>query len=175
MYATFIELRRKSDLSCRISFTIDAMWIPFDNYMCVAGYLIDDSKILGLKYLECKRDPLEALKGLLLDWKIDKNICSVIAENIDDVDEIKSWLSDRGNLFPVNGELLQFGYLVNILTSENESEIAIEVIQKIRGLFHYVFARLSNENKFQKAVGRATSLGKKASSEDVNPTSFGIK
>lgn len=98
-----------SDLSCRISFTIDAMWIPFDNYMCVAGYFIDDSKILGLKYLECKRDPLETLKGLLLDWKIDKNICSVIAENIDDVDEIKSWLSDRGNLFPVNGELLQFG------------------------------------------------------------------
>lgn len=94
MYATFIELRRKSDLSCRISFTIDAVWIPFDNYMCVAGYFIDDSwqlknKILGLKYLECKRDPLETLKGLLLDWKIDKNTCSVIAENIDDVDEIK--------------------------------------------------------------------------------------
>lgn len=91
--------------------------------MCVAGYFIDDSwqlknKVLVLKYLEWEGDPLETLKGLLLDWKIDKNTCSVIAKNID---EIKSWLSDQDNLFPVNGELLQFGYLVNILTSGSVS------------------------------------------------------
>lgn len=66
------KLRRcLSQLSCRISLTIDALWIPFDNYLCLTVYFIDDNwelknKIVSLKYLECEENSLQILTSLLL-------------------------------------------------------------------------------------------------------------
>lgn len=96
------------NLSCRFSLTI-SLWTHDDlektTYCCYTVQFIDDNwelkkKILGLRRFGNPFDKsffYESLKKLLVEWKLDKKVCSLIIHNsssrseIADQEIIKSW------------------------------------------------------------------------------------
>lgn len=165
------ELRRCFEkISCRFSLTIDRLPESNLHYLSLKAHFIDDDWKLKKAIISYRIDRhfWESLKDLLLDWRIDKNVCSIVAGDNDDkqdeaFNEIKDWLRGRGSL-PFFDKGLHIGNLESIFeyTANMGSFFPFDVRRKIRQALGYIHKTSSNERKFQIAADRARwSLGKK--------------
>lgn len=154
-------------LSCRFSLSINRVMNHFDEYICLMVHFIDDNwelkkKILSFKYrYEWNDNFFVTLKSLLSDWSIDKNICSIVAHENDYNHSFEGSVPFAGELFHVR---CLSSFLDGIL---NDIILFVSLRDPVRDCFDYVRKTPENEHKFQIAVDKAISKGKKVTSHCV--------
>ncbi|XP_044465594.1 zinc finger BED domain-containing protein RICESLEEPER 3-like [Mangifera indica] len=144
-------------------------------------WFIDDSwelkkKIIQLENDEMGVDLLERVKRWFLDWNIDKRILSIAAKNIDNgifylayayryaskVIELKNWLNERVPFPFIWNTCPNFlRHYVNKVRYQSSHLVYIEAKQ----LEDY-YVKSSNKYKFELAVKKVESIGKKVTSKN---------
>ncbi|KAL5848312.1 hypothetical protein ACOSQ4_006325 [Xanthoceras sorbifolium] len=150
-------------------------------YCCLTLHFINDDwelkkNVLAFKRVELGKsywDLFRTFRSILLDWNINKNVCSVTAQNSEEDDKIvgamKAWLAYQNSL-PFKGKLFHVSCFVNIL------DLLLEVgFQEVRDVFHkirrcisYVHSTPDNTLNFRIAADYVRSEGKEVICEDIS-------
>ncbi|XP_031249795.1 zinc finger BED domain-containing protein RICESLEEPER 1-like [Pistacia vera] len=164
---------------CRFNLKIEL----FDkDYRLTVVHFIDDSwelkkKAIHFRCAKDDRDFFETLKGSLSDdWKIDNNICSMvrgIGQDKEVTSEINSWFSRQGSL-PFAGQLFAVDCLVDILKGYIwfGNMWGFDLATRMGHTLDYICKTSSNKVKFQMAIDKAKSMGKKVTSQGLPPKSI---
>ncbi|KAJ4723579.1 Zinc finger BED domain-containing protein [Melia azedarach] len=168
--------RYLSTLSCR--FNVAIRWVEESFSMDI--HYIDDNWELKQKTISfhptiCS-DFLDTFKDCLSDWKIDKNICSVVtnADKEEVNEKISSWITKEGAL-PLGGQLLSTGCLAYFLISHSWTTKQDWAADKIEKCLQYVRESLSNKQNFQIAIDNAKFMGKKVTSRFIPRLCLGLE
>ncbi|XP_031277062.1 zinc finger BED domain-containing protein RICESLEEPER 1-like [Pistacia vera] len=174
-------LRYFNKLPCRFSVTMEWCGENSDNFWFIAFCFIDDSwelkkKIINLPKYRFDENFYKILKRSLQDWNIDKKICCMIDNTIpfysgtsEEFSQINNWLSEQGSL-PCIGSIFPFSRLLRKLQYNliwKSTEWKIDIFFKMEKVLKYLKKTSSNEKKFQSAVDKAKSIGKKVASQVV--------
>ncbi|KAL5784089.1 hypothetical protein ACOSQ2_006481 [Xanthoceras sorbifolium] len=171
-----------SETSGRFSLTINFWGLDstFRFFFFITLHFIDNDwelkkKILAFKKLEFWGDywkKFKAFKSMLLDWNIDKKLCCVTAQNMEEEDkivrEMKLWLTYQDSV-PLRGKVTHCGcfiHIVNLLVDEGLLEVK-DVFEKIMVCNSYIFSTPENDRKFRIAVEYVKFDGKEVISEEV--------
>lgn len=174
VYAEEKEKLRKylTKLSCRFNLAISFE----DGCLLMALHFIDDNWELKEKLISF-HGMYKYFYGtfieVLSDWNIKKKLLSVVV-NLDseEVNEnVRSRMTEQG-LVPFVGPLLSALCLEDFLESYCRNGSGWEA-DKIRKAFDYV-RKPANKHKFQMAVERAESMGKKVISRPLPAWSYGL-
>lgn len=165
-------LKYLSKLSCRFNLAIRLE----DGCLLMALRFIDDNWKLKQKMISFhgKYNYFSTtFTDVLLDWNINKKTRSVVV-NVDSEEvnkTVSSWMTEQG-LLPFVGPLLSARCLADFLKSYSRNESNREA-DKIRKSFDYV-RKPSNKHKFQMAIERAESMGKKVISRSFPKWLYGF-
>ncbi|XP_031249098.1 zinc finger BED domain-containing protein RICESLEEPER 3-like isoform X2 [Pistacia vera] len=146
-------IRYIDKLPCRFNLKIE--WFH-KGYFFIVLQFIDDSWELKKKIIDFQRAKgfVEILKCSLLEWNIDKKICSTVAdvggESDAVISEIDNWLSKRGSL-PFIGQFFPIDCLVYSLQHyiRNGGKWICDVLKKMKHCFDFARKTSSNERMFQ--------------------------
>lgn len=174
VYAEEKEKLRKylTKLSCRFNLAIRFE----DGCSLMALHFIDDNWELKQKFISFHGmyDYFSTtFTDVLSDWNIKKKIRSVVV-NLDseEVNEkVSSWMTEQG-LVPFVGPLLSALCLADFLESYCRNGSNWEA-DKIRKAFDYI-RKPANKHKFQMAIERAESMGKKVISRPLPAWLYGL-
>ncbi|KAL5784114.1 hypothetical protein ACOSQ2_006506 [Xanthoceras sorbifolium] len=177
----YIEEKEKlreslSKLSCRFSLVIDIVLHVPNDYLFMNICYIDDGwdlrkNVLGFLIEFSEGDHyLEIIKSLVMDWKIDRNMSSlVVVESYPNVyqcfGEITSQLDGYCGSLPFVGQLYNVSWLINILeeiTFSLRQFNHLNVFKKMKQCFDYVRETPFNGHMFAVAV-HIVNWGKKVS------------
>ncbi|KAJ0034156.1 hypothetical protein Pint_25907 [Pistacia integerrima] len=174
-------LRYFNKLPCRFSVTMEWCGENSDNFWFIALCFIDDSwelkkKIINLPKYRFDENFYEILKRSLQGWNIDKKICCMIDNTIpfyngtsEELSQINNWFSEQGSL-PCIGSIFPFSRLLRKLQHNiiwKSTEWKIDIFFKMEKVLKYLKKTSSNEKKFQSAVDKAKSIGKKVASQGI--------
>ncbi|KAL5781166.1 hypothetical protein ACOSP7_006195 [Xanthoceras sorbifolium] len=149
-------------------------------YCCLTLHFINDDwelkkHVLAFKRVELGKsywDLFRTFKRILRDWNINKNVCSVTAQNSEEDDKIvgamKAWLACENSL-PFKGKLFHVSCFENILglLLEVGFQEVRDVFHKIRRCISYVHSTPDNTHNFRTAADYARS-GKEVTCEDIS-------
>ena len=156
-------------LSCRFSLILN-FWTCHrkkNKYCCFTLQFIEDGhgqkmkkKILALKNVEYDytgRALFEIVRDLLLEWNIDKKLCSITVESSSSNDQmveiLENWFGDQG-YHPFKGKLFHIRCItdiVNLLVRDGLDEID-DILHKIRKAINYISETTIGKQKFQEVV-----------------------
>jgi hypothetical protein len=156
-------------LSCRFSLILN-FWTCHrkkNKYCCFTLQFIEEGrglklkkKILALKNVEYNytgRALFEMVRGLLLEWNIDKKLCSITVESSSSNDQmveiLESWFGHQG-YHPFKGKLFHIRCttdIVNLLVRDGLDEID-DILRKIRKAINYISETTIGKQKFQEVV-----------------------
>ncbi|KAK2642970.1 hypothetical protein Ddye_024733 [Dipteronia dyeriana] len=173
--------RSLTEISGRFSLTINFLGrdAAFRSICLIILHFIDNDwqpkkKILAFKKLgfwDGYWNKSRAFKSMLLDWNIDKNICCITAQNMEEEDnivrEIRKWPTYKDSVSTLR--VLDCGcfvHFLNLLVEEGLLEVK-DIFQKILMCNSYIFSTPDNDRKFRIAVDHARSQGKEVISEEV--------
>ncbi|KAK9997349.1 hypothetical protein SO802_022035 [Lithocarpus litseifolius] len=133
-----------------------------NRYCCFTLQFSEDGlklkkKILALKSLENNytgETLCEMVKDLLLEWKIDKNLCSITVEHSSSnkkmVHNLVTWLDHQG--YPPHKQKLFhipcITHFINLLVQVGLDEI-VDILHKIRKAIEYISETANGTQKFQ--------------------------
>ncbi|XP_031249022.1 zinc finger BED domain-containing protein RICESLEEPER 1-like [Pistacia vera] len=160
--------------------------VTIENKSCLwflTSWFIDDSwelkKMISLlgRYRDEDEVVYEIVKSWLVDWKIDKKLCSMVRVGYFDVFEREEVIKNINNLVNERGSLPFIGYFwpISLLLHEFECVINFHQLTRVSRnnistkalkLFYYA-SMSSNVNKFQYTVKEALSMGKIVTSNSV--------
>ncbi|KAK3199703.1 hypothetical protein Dsin_023118 [Dipteronia sinensis] len=165
-------------LCCRFSLMIK--YVVYGNYTCFKVCFIDDDwklkeKIIGVKCIEGDQN-MEVLKTVLLDLGIDNKIFSMVTDSHSEiyVDKYVMSSDERENRFSGQVSLLSnckfcVPDFSNMYIScggfeDRMGEVLHDHMSKI---FNYITQTSSKIVTFRMAIGKARSLGKEVTAEDI--------
>ena len=133
-----------------------------NRYCCFTSQFSEDGlklkkKILALKSIENNytgETLYEMVKGLLLEWNIDKKLCSITVEhsspNKDMVHNLVTWLDHQG--YPPHKRKLFhipcITHIINLLVQDGLDEI-VHILHKIKKAIKYFSETANGAQKFQ--------------------------
>ena len=151
-------------LSCRFHLILNFLTCHDKNnrYCCFTLQFSEDGlklkkKILALKSLENNytgETLYEMVKGLLLEWNIDKKLCSITVEhsssNKDMVHNLVTWLDHQG--YPPHERKLFhipcITHIINLLVQDGLDDI-VHILHKIKKAIKYFSETANGAQKFQ--------------------------
>ena len=115
----------------------------------------------------------EIVKGVLLEWDIDKKLATITVEsspaNDGMVDILVRWLDNQGNCHPFRERMFHvpcFTHLISLLV-KNGLEERDYILQKIRKVIKYMIETTIGKQKFEEVVKKLNLGGKDITSEGV--------
>ncbi|KAK7827956.1 putative ac transposase [Quercus suber] len=133
-------------------------------------------QIIAIKTVEYKytgKTLFEIVKGVLLEWNIDKNLATITVESSSANDQmvkiLKSWLGDQGNYHPFREQIFHIPcitHLIYILVKDGLDKINY-ILHKIRKAIKYMSKTAIGKQKFEEAVKKLNLGGKDITSEGV--------
>ncbi|KAK9997353.1 hypothetical protein SO802_022039 [Lithocarpus litseifolius] len=131
-------------------------------------------KIIAMKNVEYDytgETLFEIVKGVLLEWNIDKKLASITVErssaNDVMVKRLDSWLDDQGNCHPFREKIFLIPcitHVLNVLVKDGLDEIDY-ILQRIRKAIEYMRETTIGERKFEEVVKKLNLGGKDVTSE----------
>ena len=115
----------------------------------------------------------EIVKGVLLEWNIDKKLATLTVESSDANDQmvyfLKRWLADQGNCHPFRDKIFYIPcitHLINHLVKVRLDEIDY-ILRKIRKAIKYMSEKTIGKQKLEEVVKKLNLGGKDITSEGV--------
>ncbi|XP_030940016.1 zinc finger BED domain-containing protein RICESLEEPER 1-like [Quercus lobata] len=112
------------------------------------------------------------VKSLLLEWNIDKKLCSITVESSSSNDQmvktLESWLGKQG-YHPFRGKLFHIRcitHIINLLVQDGLDEIG-DILHKIRKAIKYINETTIGKEKFQEVVKKLNLQSKDITSQGV--------
>ncbi|XP_043687054.1 zinc finger BED domain-containing protein RICESLEEPER 2-like [Telopea speciosissima] len=169
-------------LSSRVSLTTDLWRVEHQNfgYCVVTCHYIDDEWNLHKRILSYKMLPTphsgeaisEHIKGQLLNWNLDKKICSITMDNASKNDFIinylKLWLCRKEALLR-NGEIFHVccgAHILHLIVQDGLEELK-DVLVKIRDMVRWINDSPSRIESFRDILVQTRLSHKKSVSLDV--------
>ena len=151
-----------------------------NKYCCFTLQYIEDGlklkkKILAVKNVGCNytgETLFGMVKSLLLEWNIDKKLCSITVESSSSNDQmvktLESWLGNQG-YHPFRGKLFHIRcitHIINLLVQDGLDEID-DILHKIRKAIKYISETTIGKEKFQEVVKKLNLQSKDITSQGV--------
>ncbi|XP_065624330.1 uncharacterized protein LOC112032979 isoform X2 [Quercus suber] len=115
----------------------------------------------------------ETVKGVLLEWNIDKKLATITvassSANDQMVKSLDRWLDDQGNCHPFRKKTFHIPcitHVINLLVKDGLDEIDY-ILHKIRKAIKYMSGRTDGKQKFDEVVKKLNLGGKDITSEGV--------